>query len=108
MIQNIPMTPDRDAKLTKLHADLGLKRLNPIWAKAEIFGGLIAVALGVLMMVPGAARPLGDIPNVLAGGALFVFGGYLAMAGHRSHLYQSNNRVAAYLADEIRKLHPKA
>ena len=27
----------------------------------------------------------------------------LAMAGHRSHLYQSNNRLAAHLADRIRQ-----
>ena len=27
---------------------------------------------------------------------LFVLGGYLAMAGHRSHLYQSNNQLIAY------------
>jgi len=33
---------------------------------------------------------------------LFALGGYLALAGHRSHLYQSNNRLAAYLAAQIR------
>ncbi|OWK40927.1 hypothetical protein FRUB_04819 [Fimbriiglobus ruber] len=33
--------------------------------------------------------------------ALISLGGYLALAGHRSHLYQSNNRLAAYLAGRI-------
>ena len=28
---------------------------------------------------------------------LFVLGGYLAMAGNRSHLYQSNNLLAAWI-----------
>jgi hypothetical protein len=100
---------DRNAALDKLHADVGLKRLNPVWAKGEIFGGLLAVATGVLMMALWAARPPGDIPDALAvaGVALFVLGGYLAMAGHRSHLYQSNNLLAARLADEIRKHSPK-
>jgi hypothetical protein len=95
--------------LDRLHADLGLKRLNPAWAKFEIVGGLLAVAAGILMMTLWAARLPGDVQTafVFGGLALFVLGGYLAMAGHRSHLYQSNNLLAAYLADEIRKLHPK-
>jgi len=34
---------------------------------------------------------------------LITLGEYLALAGHRSHLYQSNNRLAAHIADLIRK-----
>jgi hypothetical protein len=93
--------------LDRLHSELGLKRLNPTWAKAEILGGLLAAAIGVLLMAPWAARQPADILDATAGIALFVFGGYLAMAGHRSHLYQSNNLLAAHLAEEIRKLSPK-
>ena len=37
---------------------------------------------------------------------LMTLGGYLALAGHRSHLYQSNNRLAAHLADLIRSQQP--
>ena len=39
-----------------------------------------------------------------------VFGGYLAMAGHRSHLYQSNNALAAWLASVLsqRRSEPSA
>src|SRR4051794_6594101 len=98
----------RDA-LDRLHVDLGLKRLNPAFAKFEVFGGLFAVAAGVLMMLVWAGRIQGDMPAIFAvGGAmLFVLGGYLAMAGHRSHLYQSNNQLAAHLANEIRKHSPK-
>jgi hypothetical protein len=40
--------------------------------------------------------------------ALFVLGSYLALAGHRSHLYQSQNKLAAYLAGLIRSTTPEA
>src|SRR5947209_15870281 len=105
-----PMTPaDREASLTKLHTDLGLKRLTPVWAKLEIFGGLLAVAAGMVAITTWATHAAGDMPTavVAAGVPLFALGGYLALAGHRSHLYQSNNLLAAHLADEIRKLSPK-
>jgi hypothetical protein len=36
-----------------------------------------------------------------AGLGLFTLGGYLALAGHRSHRYQSNNELAAYLVEEL-------
>jgi hypothetical protein len=94
---------DCEPMLTKLHADLGLKRLSPVWAKLEIVLGLLAAGAGVPLMTAGP-----DAASVLGGLALFVLGGYLALAGHRSHLYQSNNLLTAYLADEIRKLHSKA
>jgi hypothetical protein len=43
---------------------------------------------------------------LVAGGlGLFVLGGYLALAGHRSHLYRWNNRNTVFLLDEIRRLH---
>lgn len=68
---------------------------NPFWkfwAKLEIFLGLTAVAIAVL--IPLEYR----VSSVL----LFVLGGYLAMAGHRSHMYQSNNRLTAYLAKTVK------
>jgi hypothetical protein len=48
-------------------------------------------------------RGIGPDDWSLAGGALvlFVLGWYLALAGHRSHLYQSNNELTAYLAEQI-------
>jgi hypothetical protein len=38
---------------------------------------------------------------------LFAVGGYLALAGHRGLLYQSNNRIAARLAGLIRQHPPR-
>jgi len=90
---------DRESEVARLHRDLGLKRLNPVWAKAEIVLGLLAAAAGLLVgdwavdQGGGVAWPFAAI-----GVALMVLGGYLAMAGHRSHLYQSANAIAAYLA----------
>lgn len=97
------MNPPDDA-LARLHRDLGLKRLNPLWAKLEILFGLVAVAAGLVAATKLAARPeawawLGPV-------LLVALGGYLALAGHRSHLYQSNNRLAAHLADLIRSQQP--
>ena len=97
-----------DDPLDRLHRDLGFKRLNPLWAKLEIFLGLLAVASGLLGGMYLAAYEVrsGQEPiwSVWVGqAALIVFGGYLTLAGHRSHLYQSNNRLAAHLADLIRQ-----
>lgn len=90
-----------DDPLDSLYRDLALKRLNPVWAKLEIVFGLLATALGLLVVQRGP-----DTVEVLAAGvALFTLGGYFALAGHRSHLYQSNNRLIAYLADLVRKQH---
>jgi hypothetical protein len=98
-----PETP-----LDRLHRDLGLRRLNPVWAKVEILLGLVAVAAGLFgggRLAAREARTGIDEPvGAWAGqGVLVVLGGYLALAGHRSHLYQSNNRLAAHLADLARK-----
>lgn len=86
------MQPNR---LEQFYRDTGLKRLTPVWAKLEIFLGLLAVAGGLRLI--GHANEL----PAAAGMALFVLGGYLALAGHRSHLYQSNNLLAAYLGGRI-------
>ena len=98
-----------DDNLRQLEQDLGLKRLNPLWAKLEIVFGLTAVAVGLLGGMRTASREVGQPESYysaawFAWGALIVLGGYLALAGHRSHLYQSNNRLAAYLAAQLR--HP--
>ena len=75
--------------LARLHRELGLKRLNPWWAKAEIVIGLGAAAIAIF-------APPDVIPAWFVRVALFVLGFYFAMAGHRSHLYQSMNRLAAH------------
>jgi hypothetical protein len=101
------MTPEDP--LERLHRDLKLKRLNPLWAKAEIVFGLFGVAVGLVVGMKFAVQPEAQIPVWvwLCPVLLIVLGGYLALAGHRSHLYQSNNRLAAHLADLIRSQHPQ-
>ncbi len=88
---------DPHEMLDRLHADLGWKRLRAGWAKAEIFLGLFVAATGILFI----ARPFSPIDLAGTGVLLFMLGGYLAMAGHRSHLYQSNNALAAWLASVL-------
>jgi hypothetical protein len=84
-------------------------KLGRTWAKTEIFLGLIVAGLGLLIGFRQAGATQNEInwPLVIGGLGLFVLGGYLAMAGHRSHLYQWNNRNTVTLIDEIRRLHPK-
>ena len=102
-----------DAKrINELLKPLGLKPLNKIWAKIEIFLGLSCVffSLVVVFSPNPDVKPFGTLPRegglvgLLTGLALFVLGGYLAMAGHRSHSYQSNNQLTAFLVEEIRKV----
>jgi hypothetical protein len=102
------MPPPEDP-LDRLHRDLKLKRLNPLWAKLEILLGLFAVACGFVGGMKLAAQPEAAVPGWawLAPVLLVTLGGYLALAGHRSHLYQSNNRLAAHLADLVRAQQPQ-
>jgi hypothetical protein len=106
---------DNAKKIYEMLQPLGLKPLNKVWAKAEIFIGLACVYVGILgVSAPSQSflnRPFGWTPpsqlETLVGFLIpllfFVLGGYLAMAGHRSHIYQSNNLLTAFLAEEIRK-----
>jgi hypothetical protein len=93
----------------RLQAALGYKPLHRTWAKAEILLGLLAAGVGLLLGQWAVPRP-GEPDWPLAGAALllFVLGGYLALAGHRSHLYQSSNELTAYLAEEVRGRQDKA
>jgi hypothetical protein len=88
-----------------VHARLGYKPLSRTWAKAEILLGLTAFGAGVLLGQWGLSRPAAEIAweFVLGALALIVLGGYLALAGHRSHLYQSSNERTALLIEEIRR-----
>jgi hypothetical protein len=97
---------DPNQHLADLHAALGYRRLNPTWAKLEIVLGLFAAGAGLFLGQWALARPIPDIAWGLAaaGLALFVLGGYLALAGHRSHLYLSLNAHTAHLAARINSL----
>lgn len=99
------MTPDR--LLDEVHQRLGYRRLNRAWAKAELFLGLLAAGLGLFLGFVALSPPSPDWAPAGAGLALFVLGGYLALAGHRSHLYQSSNDRVALLIQEMRDLHSK-
>ncbi len=94
--------------LDRLLRDLGWTRLDPVWAKAEILLGLFAAASGLMGGMALAGGKLPEVPPWAWFGPvlLITLGGYLALAGHRSHLYQSNNRLAAYLAETIRTQQP--
>jgi hypothetical protein len=100
--------------LDRLHRDLGLSPLSHWWGRAEIFLGLLAMGGSLVLMLALAVEVIQQavakvpfvtsIPLAPAVGAavLFALGGYLALAGHRRHLYESNNRLTAYLADLVR------
>ncbi len=94
---------DRDQALRDVHTALGHKQLSRGWAKAEIVLGLAAAGVGNLLGSYAVVATGGvDWGSAGASVALFVLGGYLALAGHRSHLYQSNNELTAYLAEAVR------
>jgi hypothetical protein len=100
---------DREKDLSELYSRLGYRRLNRTWAKVEILFGLCATGLGLFLgdWALGQAG-VGTSWSLAAGGlGLFILGSYLALAGHRSHLYQSQNALTAYLVDEIRNLKGK-
>ena len=96
---------DHERALADLHGRLGLRRLSPTWAKLEILLGLSAAGVGLLLGQWVLSRPGAAIDWLLMAAALllFVLGGYLALAGHRSHLYRSLNEQTAYLAEKIRQ-----
>jgi hypothetical protein len=87
----------------QLLVHLGYKPLGRTWAKLEIVLGLLAVGVGLFLGDWVLSRPTPDFDWLLTTAALFLFilGGYLALAGHRSHLYQSANETTAYLLKEI-------
>jgi len=82
---------------------LGRKPLNRAWAKCEIFGGLACVWLSIRWIDGVALFDLSYTATLAVSLGLFVLGGYLAMAGSRSHLYQSANATAAFLLEAIEK-----
>lgn len=88
----------------RLYEELGLKRLSPAWAKAEILLGLAAVSAGHLCGVYSIVHLSGQQFWVFVTASLLLqsLGGYLGLAGHRSHVYQSQNKLAVWLAAQRR------
>lgn len=93
--------------LSDVYQITGFQPLNRIWAQLEILLGLATAGIGLfLAMHRDPPVPLAEIIFSYAGPlGLFILGSYLAMAAHRSHLYQSNIRLVAYLAAVIRQQH---
>src|SRR5262245_9239750 len=91
----------RERMLAEIEARRRGARFIRQWAKFEIFLGLFGVGAGVLLGL--FAMRSAAVDFFLAGGALamMVLGGYLAMAGQRSHLYQSTFEQTGFLFDEI-------
>jgi hypothetical protein len=89
---------NRDQALAELHQHLGYRRLSRTWAKLEILLGLSAAGIGLFLGQWARTESESFWLFTAAGPVLFVLGGYLALAGQRSHLYQSSNDLAAYLA----------
>jgi hypothetical protein len=100
---------DKHQDLSRLHAALGYRRLSRTWAKLEIVFGLTAAGIGLLLGQWLFARPTAEVSWGLVAAALllFVLGGYLALAGSRSHLYQTGNELAAYVVGEMSRLQHK-
>ena len=86
---------------------LPYKQLSRTWAKVEIFLGLAATGVGLglgFYSLLSNPKPPMDWNGPAAGLLLFVFGAYLAMAGHRSHLYQSLNEQTNILLQHIQSM----
>src|SRR5262245_57224271 len=90
-------------ELDRLHRDLSLKRLSPAWAKVEILLGLVAASSGLLTGTYGVIGIDRASSWLLLGASVVLqtLGIYLTLAGHRSHVYQSQNKMAAWLANRI-------
>jgi hypothetical protein len=81
-------------------------RVIRAWGKCEIVLGLTAAGIGWLLGCHLVTRPIAEVEWRLVSLALvlIVLGGYLALAGHRGHLYQAGIEQTAYLREEIRAL----
>jgi protein-S-isoprenylcysteine O-methyltransferase Ste14 len=93
----------REQLTDELRQRLGYRRLSRGWAKVEILLGLFAAGAGLLLGQFAVSRPEPEWGFGAAGLVLFVLGGYLTLAGHRSHLYQSANERLMLLIEELRQ-----
>jgi hypothetical protein len=76
-----------DERLEQVHRDLGLPRARLGWAKVEIFLGAGAASGALVWASQGGVAWLA-VP-------LATLGAYLALAGHRAHLYDAMSRQTA-------------
>ena len=74
------MTEDRKPP-DAVHAALGYRHLSRFWAKVEIFFGLGAAGVGMLLGFWAVSRQTVQLPWAGAALLLFMLGWYLALAG---------------------------
>lgn len=79
-----------ELRVDAVYRALGRQRPSLAWAKAELALGLIAIAIAALFASSG------DVLTWLAC-PLVALGGYLTLAGHRTHLYDAMTRQTALL-----------
>jgi hypothetical protein len=79
--------------LARVHAALGRPPAKLVWAKAELLLGLSAAGIAITL-VPTSS---------LLAAPLFALGTYLALAGHRSHLYDAMSRQTAATWRELER-----
>jgi hypothetical protein len=89
--------------LDLVHHRLNYRPLNLAWAKLEILLGVGAAAFGVLLE-PGWLPFVSLWQMALSKWLLIVLGVFLALGGHRSHIYRSMNESTALLLEEMSKL----
>jgi hypothetical protein len=85
------------------------QRFGGAWAKVEIVLGLAVTGAGLVLAQRSTLRPVANVDWGLGavGLALFVLGGYLTLAGQRSHLYRALHEQAARLAEALRRSNDK-
>jgi hypothetical protein len=89
---------DYEPSSIEQHARIETLKLR--WAKAAILFGLGCMWAGThseLRYTLGFARDVWMLISL----CLFVMGGYLALAGSRTHLYLSSHHVADYVCRRI-------
>lgn len=84
-------------------------RFGGWFAKVEVFLGLFAASAGLFLSHWAMGKTISEFDPLLAVIALFlfVFGGYLALAGQRSHMYRSVMESEKSLREMIQRLHKK-
>jgi len=94
----------RDRILAEIRDRRQRAQPNRVWAKFEILLGSLGAAVGILLGAWSVRGAELDLILALTSLALMILGGYLTLAGQRSHLYQSTFEQTGFLFDEIQDL----
>ena len=81
-------------------------RLRPTFRKRDGVALIVSNVVGVgIFTTPCVVAAL--VPHAAGILSLWLVGGFLALAGNRSHLYQSQNELITYLAEKINRQNEK-